>query len=186
MRSSTSRDVHVFTDGGIRALIDDYIVAAKRAKKLGTTSSTEALHGYLGTSSVGETRPGEFGGSLENRTRFCASCAGIQAEAPGLKSAFACRRPTSFVQARPNSRARVARPGVPDSYALPYRWGSGCRRRPARDRPERDEGRDRDRTRPRREDVQSRSAALLQPAPDAARAVPAVRRLPAPKIRCSA
>ena len=46
----------------------------------------KACHGYLGHEMLSAfTRPGKYGGSLENRTRFCREIVqGIQAECPGL------------------------------------------------------------------------------------------------------
>jgi NADPH2 dehydrogenase len=123
-------DVHVFTDGGIRALIDDYIVAAKRAKKLGYDFvDLKHCHGYLGHEFLSaKTRPGEFGGSLENRTRFLRELVqGIQAEAPGLKIGIRMSA-ADFAPFKPDpeqSGPESLGPGVPDSYALPYRWGFG-------------------------------------------------------------
>jgi len=123
-------DVHVFTDGGIRALIDDYIVAAKRAKKLGYDFvDLKHCHGYLGHEFLSaKTRPGDFGGSLENRTRFLREVVqGIQAEAPGLKIGMRMSA-ADFVAFKPDpeqSGPESLGPGVPDSFTLPYRWGFG-------------------------------------------------------------
>jgi 2,4-dienoyl-CoA reductase-like NADH-dependent reductase (Old Yellow Enzyme family) len=123
-------DVHVFTDSAIRALIDDYIVAAKRARKLGYDFvDLKHCHGYLGHEFLSaKTRPGEFGGSLENRTRFLRELVqGIQAEAPGLKIGVRLSA-ADFVPFRPDpeqSGSESLGPGVPDDYALPYRWGFG-------------------------------------------------------------
>ena len=123
-------DVHVFTDGAIRALIDDYIVAAKRAKKLGYDFvDLKHCHGYLGHEFLSaKTRPGDYGGSLENRTRFLRELVqGIQAEAPGLKIGVRMSA-ADFVPFKPDpeqSGPDSLGPGVPDKHSLPYRWGFG-------------------------------------------------------------
>lgn len=123
-------DVHVFTDAGIRALIDDYVVAAKRAHKLGYDFvDLKHCHGYLGHEFLSaKTRPGDYGGSLENRTRFLRELVqGIQAEAPGLKIGVRMSA-ADFVPFKPDpeqSGPESLGPGVPDSHGLPYRWGFG-------------------------------------------------------------
>ena len=125
-------DVHVFSDGEIRALIDDYVAAARRAHKLGYDFvDLKHCHGYLGHEFLSaKTRPGEFGGSLENRTRFLRELvSGIRAEAPGLKIGVRLSA-ADFVPFRPDpeqSGPDALGPGVPDAHALPYRCGFGSR-----------------------------------------------------------
>jgi len=125
-------DVHVFSDGEIRALIDDYVAAARRAHKLGYDFvDLKHCHGYLGHEFLSaKTRPGEFGGSLENRTRFLRELVlGIRAEAPGLKIGVRLSA-ADFVPFRPDpeqSGPDALGPGVPDAHALPYRCGFGSR-----------------------------------------------------------
>jgi 2,4-dienoyl-CoA reductase-like NADH-dependent reductase (Old Yellow Enzyme family) len=127
-------DHALLTDGDIRRLIDDYVVAAKRAAACGYDFvDLKHCHGYLGHEFLSaHTRAGEFGGSLENRTRFLRELvAGIRTEAPGLEigvrvSAF------DFVPFKPDperSTPEELGPGVPDDYAaaLPYRYGFGVR-----------------------------------------------------------
>jgi 2,4-dienoyl-CoA reductase-like NADH-dependent reductase (Old Yellow Enzyme family) len=122
----------LLSDGDIRQLIDDYVVAAQRAADCGYDFvDLKHSHGYLGHEFLSaKTRPGEFGGSLENRTRFLRELvAGIRAAAPALGiglriSAF------DFVPFRPDpalSRPGALGPGVPDDYSgcLPYRYGFG-------------------------------------------------------------
>ncbi len=124
-------DVHVFTDGEIRTLIDDYVAAAKRAWKLGYDFvDLKHCHGYLGHEFLSaKTRPGEFGGSLENRTRFLREIvAGIHAEAPGLKIAMRMSA-ADFVSFRPDpaqSSADALGPGTPDPHATPFPYVFGA------------------------------------------------------------
>jgi len=81
-------DRPLLSDDDISHLIDDYISAAKRSKKLGYQFvDVKHCHGYLGHEFLSAVdRPGKFGGSFENRTRFLREItAGIRAEAPGLE-----------------------------------------------------------------------------------------------------
>ncbi|MCE9530446.1 MAG: NADH:flavin oxidoreductase [Planctomycetes bacterium] len=81
-------DKPLLSDDEISVLIDDFVVAAKRAAKLGFAFvDVKHCHGYLGHEFLSAfDRPGKFGGSLENRTRFLREItAGIRAEAPGLE-----------------------------------------------------------------------------------------------------
>lgn len=77
----------VMTDDAIRALIDRFAAAAKLAQQAGFAFvDIKHCHGYLGHEFLTAiTRPGPYGGSFENRTRFLREVvAGIRAEAPGL------------------------------------------------------------------------------------------------------
>ncbi|MCA9136606.1 MAG: NADH:flavin oxidoreductase [Planctomycetales bacterium] len=81
-------DTAIITDDELKSLIDDFVVAAVRAQKLGFQFvDVKHCHGYLGHELLsGVDRPGQFGGSFENRTRFLREVvAGIQAEAPGME-----------------------------------------------------------------------------------------------------
>lgn len=75
-------------DADIRQLIDDFVVAAKRASQAGFRFvDIKHCHGYLGHEFLSAVdREGAFGGTLENRMRFLrAIVEGIRAEAPGLE-----------------------------------------------------------------------------------------------------
>jgi 2,4-dienoyl-CoA reductase-like NADH-dependent reductase (Old Yellow Enzyme family) len=77
----------VITDGEIVGLIGDYIRAAKRAYNAGFDFvDVKHCHGYLGHEFLSAvTRPGRYGGNLENRTRFMREIVeGIRRECPGL------------------------------------------------------------------------------------------------------
>ena len=65
-------DRPVMSDSEIRRLIDDFVVAAKRAQQCGYDFvDIKHCHGYLAHEFLSAvTRPGPFGGTLENRTRF--------------------------------------------------------------------------------------------------------------------
>jgi NADPH2 dehydrogenase len=80
-------DSCVWTDAQLRELIANYIRAAKLAQRTGFKFvDVKACHGYLGHEFLSAyDRPGDFGGSFENRTRYLREIIqGIQAECPGL------------------------------------------------------------------------------------------------------
>jgi 2,4-dienoyl-CoA reductase-like NADH-dependent reductase (Old Yellow Enzyme family) len=79
--------VPVFDDAELRRLIGDVVAAATLAQRAGFQFvDVKHCHGYLGHELLGaRARQGEFGGSLENRTRFMREIIdGIRAQAPGL------------------------------------------------------------------------------------------------------
>ncbi len=79
--------VRVLTDEELDRLVDDYVAAARLAYDSGYQFvDAKACHGYLGHEILGaKTRPGRYGGSLENRMRFITQIIqGIRAAVPGL------------------------------------------------------------------------------------------------------
>jgi NADPH2 dehydrogenase len=64
--------VRVLQDEEIDRLVDDFVKAARLAKDAGFRFvDIKQCHGYFGHELLGaRTRPGRYGGSLENRTRF--------------------------------------------------------------------------------------------------------------------
>jgi NADPH2 dehydrogenase len=80
--------VRLFSDNELKQLIDNFIAAAKLAADAGYRFvDVKHCHGYLGHELLGaHERPGPFGGSLENRTRFMREIIdGIRATLPGMK-----------------------------------------------------------------------------------------------------
>jgi 2,4-dienoyl-CoA reductase-like NADH-dependent reductase (Old Yellow Enzyme family) len=80
--------VRVVTDEELDRLVEDYVRAARLAQRGGFQFvDVKHCHGYLGHELLAaRTRPGRYGGSLENRTRFLRSIVeGVRAEAPGLR-----------------------------------------------------------------------------------------------------
>lgn len=126
-------DSVVITDDYLQRLIDNYILAAKLAQRVGFQFvDVKACHGYLGHEMLSAfTRPGKFGGSFENRTRFMRQIIeGIRAQCPGLQigvrfSAF--DHPPFKPDASRGSKGKLGT-GVPEEFKhlLPYRWGFGC------------------------------------------------------------
>ncbi|MCL4506163.1 MAG: NADH:flavin oxidoreductase [Chloroflexi bacterium] len=80
-------DQPVMSDDAIARLIDDYIAAARLAQRAGFAFvDIKHCHGYLEHEFLSAVdRPGRYGGSFENRTRFLREiAAGIRAAVPGL------------------------------------------------------------------------------------------------------
>ncbi|MEX0729109.1 MAG: NADH:flavin oxidoreductase [Planctomycetaceae bacterium] len=83
-------DSALLTDDEIDRLIEDFITAARLTSKIGFSFvDVKHCHGYLGHEFLSAfDRPGKYGGSFENRTRFLREIvAGVHAEAPGLEIA---------------------------------------------------------------------------------------------------
>jgi 2,4-dienoyl-CoA reductase-like NADH-dependent reductase (Old Yellow Enzyme family) len=79
--------VPLMSDGDMDRLVDRFVEAARMARDAGFSFvDIKHCHGYLGHELLsGRTRPGRYGGSLENRTRFLRSVTdGIRATVPGL------------------------------------------------------------------------------------------------------
>lgn len=80
-------DYPIATDSEIEDLIADFIRAAKQAQEIGFDFvDIKHCHGYFGHELLSAfTRPGNYGGSLENRTRFLREIVrGVQRDCPGL------------------------------------------------------------------------------------------------------
>lgn len=85
-----SEDHPLMTDEYIDRLIENFVHAAVLSQKAGFHFvDIKHCHGYLGHEFLSaRTRPGKYGGSFENRTRFLTSIVeGIKSEAPGLEIA---------------------------------------------------------------------------------------------------
>lgn len=81
-------DQPLVTDDDLYELIEDYVTAAGVLAEAGFDFvDLKACHGFLGHELLGAyERPGEFGGSFENRTRFLRSIVGrLRADVPDLK-----------------------------------------------------------------------------------------------------
>jgi 2,4-dienoyl-CoA reductase-like NADH-dependent reductase (Old Yellow Enzyme family) len=78
----------VLSDDEIDALVEDFIRAAGLAQEAGFDFvDVKLCHGYLGHELLSAfDRPGKYGGSFENRTRFPREIIrGIQARVPGMR-----------------------------------------------------------------------------------------------------
>lgn len=80
-------DLPVLSDKDVSQLVDDFVQAAKRSQKAGFAFvDIKHCHGYLGHEFLSAVdRPGCYGGSFDNRTRFLREVvAGIRDEVPGM------------------------------------------------------------------------------------------------------
>jgi 2,4-dienoyl-CoA reductase-like NADH-dependent reductase (Old Yellow Enzyme family) len=131
-RLGLGADYPLLTDGEIGAIIEDFHCAARAARETGFDFvDIKHCHGYLGHEFLSAyTREGNYGGSLENRTRFLREVVdGIRRDVPDLQigvriSVF----DTVPYTADPagNSKGKLG-VGIPESHAqlIPYRWGFG-------------------------------------------------------------
>ncbi len=125
-------DRQVFSDSEVELLIQDYIRAAKIAWDVGADFvDIKHCHGYLLHEFLGAfSRPGNFGGSFENRTRILREIvAGIRADGNPIELAV---RLSAFdlVPFRPDpalSEPGKPGPGIPEDYShcLPYQYAFG-------------------------------------------------------------
>ena len=86
-RVGLTDDSRVMTDGDLDELVASFVVAAAHAAEAGFQFvDVKHCHGYLGHELLsGFDRPGPYGGSFENRTRFLRRVTeGVRAAAPGL------------------------------------------------------------------------------------------------------
>ncbi len=116
-------DYPVLTDAQIDDLIGDFVLAAKRSQALGFDFvDLKHCHGYLGHEFLSAVdRPGRYGGSFENRTRFLREVvAGVRRDAPGLEIGV---RVSAFdllpFHAGPESS------GAPETHAGAYPYAFG-------------------------------------------------------------
>ncbi len=126
-------DYPLLTDGEVQEIIEAFHVAARLARECGFDFvDVKHCHGYLGHEFLSAfTRPGPYGGSLENRTRFLSEVVeGIRRDCPELGigvrlSAF------DLVPFHPDPEQSVPGrmgPGIYDTYcdAMPYVYVFGA------------------------------------------------------------
>lgn len=125
-------DEAILSDAEIEQLIDDYIAAARIAWECGADFvDIKHCHGYLLHEFLSAyTRPGQYGGSFENRTRILRDIVqGIRAS--GNKIDLGVRLSAfDFVPFRPDperSQPGKLGPGIPEDFThcLPYRYAFG-------------------------------------------------------------
>jgi NADPH2 dehydrogenase len=89
-RYDAEGDEALMSDDEIEALVGRFVAAAKLSREAGFDFvDIKHCHGYLGHEFLSAVdRPGRYGGSFENRTRFLREIvAGIRSEVPGLEIA---------------------------------------------------------------------------------------------------
>lgn len=112
-----SADHPVMTDSEVSQLVADFVTAAKHAADAGFDFvDVKHCHGYLGHEFLSAVdRPGKYGGSFENRTRFLTEIVtGIRAVAPKLQIGVRLSA-IDFVPYKPG----------PDQTGVPEEWGDG-------------------------------------------------------------
>lgn len=117
-------DHPVLTDEALEELMEQFVDAATLAAEAGFAFvDVKHCHGYLGHELLSaHTRPGRFGGSFENRTRFLRGVvAGIRARAPGLGVAV---RLSAF-DLLPYAACAEDGVGEPLPYTAPYACAFG-------------------------------------------------------------
>jgi NADPH2 dehydrogenase len=110
-------DHPLMTDSEVSQLIADVVTAAGHAAAAGFDFvDVKHCHGYLGHEFLSAVdRPGRYGGSFENRTRFLTEIvAGIRAVAPKLEVGVRLSA-IDFVPYKPG----------PDQTGVPEEWGDG-------------------------------------------------------------
>ncbi|MCU0706394.1 MAG: NADH:flavin oxidoreductase [Fimbriiglobus sp.] len=110
-------DYPVMTDSEVSQLIGDFVTAAKIAADCGFDFvDVKHCHGYLGHEFLSAIdRPGHYGGSFENRTRFLTEIvSGIRHVAPKLEVGVRLSA-IDFVPFKPG----------PDGTGEPDTWGNG-------------------------------------------------------------
>jgi NADPH2 dehydrogenase len=123
-RLGIADDSATLSDDELYRIIDRFIAASRIAARVGFDFvDVKHCHAYLGHELLSaHTRPGPFGGSLENRTRFARLIIqGIAAVCPGLMVGV---RFSAFDF--PPFRADASGVGVPEEFPVPYRFGFGC------------------------------------------------------------
>lgn len=124
-KNQTPPDLAPITDDELSALEDRYLEAARLAAEAGFNAvDIKATHGYLLSELLGaRTRPGCYGGSLENRTRFIRNVIGkIRAELGGrlmIVMRLGC------YDGVPYFRDPASGIGVPCDFERPYPYGFG-------------------------------------------------------------
>jgi len=120
-RVGITDDSAVLSDDELHRLIEHYVTAAKVAHDTGYHFvDIKHCHGYLGHELLSAyDRPGEFGGSFENRTRFLRLiCEGIRAACPGLVLGVRLSAFDHLPHKPDNAKSEGGRlgPGIPEEF----------------------------------------------------------------------
>lgn len=124
-------DYPVLSDGYLELLEDRFAEAAKLAQEIGFKGvDVKLTHGYLGNELLGaRNRPGRYGGSLENRTRFARNVfAKIRAK---VKPGFLLASRIGVFDGIAYALDPKTSEGTPRTFSTPYTSGFGvCEQNP--------------------------------------------------------
>ncbi len=131
-RLGLAADFPVLSDEQVAGIIEDFCRAARAAREIGFDFvDVKHCHGYLGHEFLSaHTRPGRYGGSFENRTRFLREVVeAIRSSEPGLQIAvrFSAFDVVPFRPDPKTSSPEKTGVGIPElhDHLIPYRWGFG-------------------------------------------------------------
>jgi 2,4-dienoyl-CoA reductase-like NADH-dependent reductase (Old Yellow Enzyme family) len=124
-KTNTPADYPVVTDDELERIEDDYVAASGLALEAGFTAvDVKATHGYLFSELLGaKTRPGRYGGALENRARIIRNIIGKLRARYGARLMI-CMRLGCF-DGVPYKKNEATGCGEPYPYPVPYPWGFG-------------------------------------------------------------
>ncbi len=118
-------NTRVLDDDYLERLEDSYVEAARRARRCGFRGiDLKLTHGYLGIELLGaRARPGKYGGSFENRTRFARNVLGKIRAAVGKDLLLAVR--LAAHDGIPYQIEPGTKHGHPAKVEIPYPHGFG-------------------------------------------------------------
>ncbi len=125
LKTATPADLPPISDDELERMEDQFVDAARLALEAGFTSvDVKATHGYLAFELLGaRTRPGRYGGPLENRIRFLRNIIGKVRAEFGNRLLIAMR--LGCYEGLPYVRDAATGLGVPMPYPTPYEYGFG-------------------------------------------------------------
>ncbi len=118
-------DYPLLSDGYLEQLEDRFVEAAKLAREIGFKGvDIKQTHGYLGNELLGaRTRPGRYGGELENRTRFVRNV--LQKIRSTVGGNFLLASRLGVFDGVPYAPDATTEVGKPKPFPLPYVFGFG-------------------------------------------------------------
>jgi NADPH2 dehydrogenase len=124
-KTGTDPNLPPAADSDLERLEDDFVTAAGLALDAGFTAvDVKATHGYLASELLGaKTRPGPYGGSLENRARLLRNVIGKIRAKFGKRLLIAMR--LGCFDGIPYVRDAATGLGVPMEAPIPYPHGFG-------------------------------------------------------------
>ncbi|PYV86388.1 MAG: NADH:flavin oxidoreductase [Acidobacteria bacterium] len=119
------QDYPILSDGYLEQLEDRFVEAARLAREIGFKGvDIKLTHGYLGNELLGaKTRPGRYGGCLENRSRFVTN---VLAKIRGtLGPEFLLASRLGVFDSVPYMLDTATQIGKPRAFPIPYPFGFG-------------------------------------------------------------